>query len=201
MNNYKESMFEIPIYCINVQDWHLKKNRLKTLIKKSNISIKDGETVQSDYKDNGPFNQEIYEIIREEIEEFCNFSKLYCKKLTRSWFQISSQGQYHPIHNHGAIGYSAICFIDYDNNHHTPTQFIAPYVDPISGNVIRYSPKVEEGSIIFFPSVMPHFTEPNFSNVERTILSFNLDVSYDQQLNELFDFIDNLDQIVKNINI
>jgi hypothetical protein len=201
MNEYKENMFELPIYCINIKNWDSKKNLLKNLIEKSNILIKKGETVQSDYEDNGPFNQEIYKIVKEEIEEFCTLSKLYCQKLSRSWFQISSKGQYHPIHNHGAIGYSATCFVEYDNNYHTPTQFIAPYADPITGNVIRYSPKVEEGVIIFFPSMIPHFTEPNLSNVQRTILSFNLDVEYNDQLNQLFNFIDNLDQIIKDINI
>ena len=94
MNEYKENMFELPIYCINIKNWDSKKNLLKNLIEKSNILIKKGETVQSDYEDNGPFNQEIYKIVKEEIEEFCTLSKLYCQKLDSQMKQFLKKEQF-----------------------------------------------------------------------------------------------------------
>ena len=36
--------------------------------------------------------------------------------------------------------------------------------------------EVVEGDIIFFPSAIPHSTQPSNSDIPRTIVSFNLDI-------------------------
>ena len=72
-------------------------------------------------------------------------------------------------------GFSSVCFVEYDENVHTPTKFISPYSNFVNGSCLDHSPKnVIEGSLIFFPSAILHYTHPNNNNNTRTILSFNL---------------------------
>ena len=55
----------------------------------------------------------------------------------------------HSIHNHGQLGYSAACYVTYNPNEHTPTQFVSPFNNPITGDIIQYQPmNVEEGDLI-----------------------------------------------------
>ena len=73
------------------------------------------------------------------------------------------------------MGFSAVCFVEYDQEVHTPTQFIAPFNDFMQGNTLQYSPScVMEGTLLIFPSVIHHFTLPNTSDKRRIALSFNL---------------------------
>ena len=53
--------------------------------------------------------------------------------------------------------------------------FLAPFNDPM-GDTIQFAPKVDEGEIIFFPSLITHYVQPNKSNDIRIILSFNINI-------------------------
>ena len=63
----------------------------------------------------------------------------------------------HSVYNHGQLGYSAACYVTYNPEKHTPTQFIAPFCHPINGDILQYEPPdIEEGDLIFFPSYLLH---------------------------------------------
>lgn len=192
MTNYTENMFEIPIHHISCDGWESKKERLLELVEDSDLDYQSNESVKSNFHQKGKYNKEVEDIFIDEINEFCNSFRLLFSRMNSSWFQSSETNDHHSIHNHGALGYTAVCYIEYDSDVHTPTQFIAPYLNPLTGNVIRYCPKVSEGSIVFFPSMIPHYTERNDSDKRRTIVSFNIDVEVNHQLNEFLSFIDGL---------
>ena len=181
-DDYCDYMFKIPLLHLSVRNWNEKKSVLMSMIDDTQMNINEGESIKTDYysRQNTELairhNQKIEEILKEEINIFCNHFGFCYHKISMSWFQTASKGNYHGIHNHGSVGYSSVCFIDYDCENHTPTQFISPFHNFITGDFLEYSPKVKEGSIIFFPSTILHYTEPNNSDVERTILSFNIDV-------------------------
>lgn len=92
------------------------------------------------------------------------------------WFQKYENGMNHAVHNHGPIGFSAVCFIEYNKNIHKPTTFISPFGNNITGELFRYEPDVEEGDIIFFPSNLLHYAPTNLSEYVRIIMSFNLQI-------------------------
>jgi hypothetical protein len=179
-SDYTEYMFKIPIVHVSVKDWNQKKNVLLGMIGSSKMRKLNEENVSSDYynQTNNPlYNIQIAQLFKEELDIFCNELKFSQYKIVMSWFQTSSKGDYHGIHTHGLVGYSAVCFIDYDDNEHTPTQFISPFNNLLTGSALLYSPTVKEGSLIFFPACILHYTEPNTSTKERKILSFNINVS------------------------
>jgi hypothetical protein len=127
---------------------------------------------QSYYQNN--YFTDISEILDDEIMRFSiesNFEDLSIS----CWFQRYTQGCFHTPHNHGAIGYSSVCYIEYDEDEHTPTVFISPFANPKDGTLMHYFPQnIKEGTIIFFPSSITHYVLPNESKKIRIILSMNL---------------------------
>ena len=82
----------------------------------------------------------------------------------------------HSVHNHGS-GYSSVLYIEYDPTCHKPTTFVSNLDKKI------YSPKVNEGEIIFFNSKYDHFCPQNESIKKRIICAFNLKKLIDMTYN------------------
>lgn len=181
MSGYRTNIFEIPLLHLEICNWESKKETLITLMNETKFEERNNNLI-TDFNfqsrnHNFKYNDEIYNLFSDELllfKEYFQFSNIY---LTSSWFEISNKNSHHTVHNHGATGYSSVCFIDYDSNIHTPTKFISPFNNFIDGQVLTYTPEdVREGSLIFFPSLVHHFTVPHNSEKSRKILSFNLNV-------------------------
>lgn len=179
-NNYKENMFAVPIVHIQVSNWKNKKKKLLDLFHSIKMNYRD-DVWTNYHDDNTAMNHDVKMILEEDIIEFHKIIGFRETQIASSWFEQSKTNNQHNVHTHGAYGYSSVCFIEYDKEYHTPTQFTAPFLNFLDGNILSYSPKVDEGSLIFFPSSIPHYTFPNTSNKSRIILSFNLDVPCDSK--------------------
>ena len=172
-------MFTVPFIHLKVDDWGEKKKDILQLINDKNFEVREGDFVSTDYHflmDNKSYNyaEKVEEILKQEIKTFNEIVNLNYK-IKDAWFEASSEKQYHTVHNHGMTGFSSVCFVEYDENIHTPTQFISPYSNFVSGGILDFSPrKITEGSLIFFPSAIIHYTNPNNDNKVRISLSFNL---------------------------
>jgi hypothetical protein len=130
-------------------------------------------TYRSDI-DDFELSENVKIILDDEITQIKNIFGFDNYHIDYSWFQEELKGMFHPIHNHG-YGLSCVCYLEYDSNVHTPITFLCPYPDLIDGLVQYHTPSnVESGTIIFFPSVINHFTMPNQTDVSRKILSFNI---------------------------
>ncbi len=117
----------------------------------------------------------VVEVLKEDLEKFYSESKIGERVSISCWFQKYVKGCFHSPHNHGPIGYSSVCFIEYDKNEHMPTRFILPFNNIMTGEINEYYPKnLDEGTIIFFPSFLNHYVLPNKSNKLRIILSMNI---------------------------
>jgi len=168
----KYNAFSVPIYKYKVKDWKIKKKKLLDLFNSFQYKIV-GNVITSpiDIKTN---------ILLDEIKAFeedtqINFSS------SEVWFQKYENSMNHSVHTHGPIGFSSVCFIEYDKKSHKPTTFISPFGNYITGELERHEPDVEEGDIIFFPSNLLHYAPVNLSNKTRTIMSFNLNIIYKNQ--------------------
>ena len=118
----------------------------------------------------------IAQLLEPEVTQFLRAISATSGTISAAWFETASKGDWHPIHDHGATGYSSVCYIRYNPEVHTATNFLSPFANFLTGSSMTYEPPVEEGSMIFFPSAINHYTKPNASGEERTILSFNLSV-------------------------
>jgi len=176
----KNIIFSVPLFQYQIEDWKLKKSRLKNIYKQSNsiVSNHSYSEIETDYheqmKTGFKYNQQIEEILNDEINFFKKESGIDSYKVYHSWFELSTKNQFHSIHSHGTIGYSSVCFIDFDESIHSGTVFVSPFNNFITGFDLQYFSNVSEGTILFFPSIIKHYTMPHNSSKERLILSFNL---------------------------
>jgi hypothetical protein len=86
----------------------------------------------------------------------------------------------HSAHQHQPVGYSCVFYAQFDPEHHWSTMLFRPFLDPndeMNSNAV-YSPKMEEGEILVFPSWMLHQAPPSKSLVPRTVIAFNLEPKY-----------------------
>ena len=168
-------MFSIPLTRYKCSWWKQKRETLLRLLDEQELCQGD-EQVLSDYRSSEKYIDTISDILSDELSWFAHDYK--CQPLiVRAWYERALPYMYHPTHNHGHGGWSAVVFIEYNKKWHTPTQFIAPFDHFITGEPLIYSPTVEEGDIILFPSFIHHYTHPHTSEERRTVLSFNVTVN------------------------
>ena len=173
-------MFHIPLYHYKVQDWERKQDKLLDLycdiasdLENCNDELSD---VYTDYFNNygkTRYKNFVVDILRDELGRFQDEEQLYKPFVDEMWIQKYVEGSFHTHHNHGQLGFSSVLYVKFDANVHTPTRFIAPFPD-IRGNILEHSPEVEEGSIVFFPSMLHHYVLPNEAKDVRIILSMNI---------------------------
>ena len=170
-------MFHIPLTVYKCSWWTAKKQRLLRHLDTLDL-VQGDEQVLSDYRGDNSYVNEITDILSDELSWFGN--DYSCNPhIVRAWYERALPYMYHPVHNHGHGGFSAVLFIEYNKHYHRPTNFIAPFDHFITGEQLTYEPHVEEGDLILFPSFLHHYTHPHTSEHRRTVLSFNITVDMD----------------------
>ena len=165
--------FVVPFFTATVDDWSEHKDDIL-----SSLDLEDGDGHLTDYfkyyqaGEIAPYTERMFEILDPAIKDF-NELYPFDFQIFNMWAQKYTRGGYHPPHNHGALGYSAIFYASLESDHQ-PRSFFAPFVDFIGGDVIEYVPEVSEGDIVFFPSVLTHQCKAVQSDSERVIFSFNI---------------------------
>lgn len=109
--------------------------------------------------------------------------------INNAWLNAYKKGQSHDLHDHLPSQFSAIHYVKYDSNLHTPTIFVNPYRQVSISSAPRYDTSdmskvppmwgpqsflnVEEGDIVIFPSFFEHKVAKQSSDEMRVTLSFN----------------------------
>ena len=179
-------MFSIPFYKYKIENWQEKKQKLLEICStidfknqeiemRKNIGV-NADNLYTDYGKNNPYTDKVAEILKSELIKFKDDIKFKNIEVNSAWFLQYYKSQFHSPHTHGTLGYSSVTYIKFNKKKHQPTIFISPFNDPL-GNLIEYAPEVDEGNIIFFPSMLTHYVLPNKSNDIRIILSFNVNIS------------------------
>ena len=164
--------FKVPIYHYGVPNWSSYK---PTFLEKLPPYERNGESGSSDYLDKsksnyfGLFNEFIEPVLKEFRRDIGH--EVY---MSNVWTQRARKGDHHCSHNHGSSGWAATLYADYNPTIHSATTFISPFTEFSSGYHMDFTPPVKEGDIVFFPSQLLHYANPNTSDKERVILSFNM---------------------------
>lgn len=171
-------MFQIPLVHLKVQNWQTKQEQLLNLLESIKPHVGFDSTLYTDFwnKSRPDYSAEVTNIFTHELAEAARIigHRLDIKDV---WFEITKKYNFHTPHNHGPTGFSAVCYIKYNQKAHSSITFLSPFNDFISGHELFYSPELNEGDILFFPSALVHFTEPNIDKGKRIIVSFNLKLS------------------------
>ena len=183
-----ENQFSIPFYIFSVEDWKNKKKIIldslpdftKYKLEKSKSSGHGDKNHYTDYFDNlkepPEYANTVLNCIDDEMKSFCS-STQEGWNLNAIWFQTYEKYNNFQVHNHGIGGWSAVLFVEFDDEEHSATTFYCPYPSNkrnMLGQYETYVPKVKEGDLILFPSMIQHEASSNMSDKRRTIISFNL---------------------------
>lgn len=194
-------MFTVPLLHIKMSNWDVKKQKLLELFASGQEWLSKRDTVNTTYINVDEYRKKSQDEIIKREEWSIEFSEIisdifheeakiiyetfgnpqeYPDRIARidySWFQEQKKGMCHAPHTHGNGGLSAVCFIEYDQNCHTPTEFLSPYLNPLKGHNEMYVEKnILSGSLIVFPSNIVHYTLPSESEKSRIILSLNISI-------------------------
>ena len=172
--DYTWGLFSIPFCHKKIQNWKEKKSELLKL-KEKNIPYIKEENIFTDFHSEYNYSQKLEKILKEELDIIYLKFEVRNYFVRKSWIEVSEKNMDHKPHNHGALGLSAVLFLDFNPKYHEPTHFISPIGNFETGDTTYFIPSnVDEGSLIVFPSMINHFTIKNDSNVPRTIISFNM---------------------------
>jgi len=168
------SMFHVPLITLNCEDWSKKKTELTEMI--ASTEMKNFDTINTNYfsQERQNYISKLESIFTSEINMMREQLGAKAAYVRDAWFEQAEQYMHHPVHHHGTLGYSAVCYIDYDKEMHSPITFMSCFSNFVTGDNLYYVPEVEEGTILFFPSITNHYTKPNMSEKIRNVVSLNL---------------------------
>lgn len=170
MNLSRDYLFKIPFKQYSIPNWEVAKKEIMDALptdKYTDFFKNRGDHVLPEY---------IATVASHLKTAMIDFSLTYpCPvMITSMWFERSKKGDFHGVHNHGATGFSAVLYVDFDPGEHQPTVFHSPFVNPANGDSMSYEPVVREGDLLVFPSFVMHEGPINLSEKERLIISFNI---------------------------
>lgn len=180
--------FLLTFYQVSIENWSEKKKQLLDLIDWDDPSCWTDDCFTDYYKniqktgERAPYTDAFIKILSKELNSFVHnvqytdinrFNVDLSMKINNLWAQRYTSQQFMPPHTHEPAGFSAVLYAEFDNKEHQPTKFWAPFKNTVDAMDYRYDPQVQEGDILFFPSYLMHYAEPNNSKKQRTIFSFN----------------------------
>lgn len=169
----KNILFQIPVYQYSVLPWTEKKKRLLSLL--DNEKFQACDTFFSDRSQNSnAYLKDFVDIVQSELENFGLDLGLDTIFVTDVWTVKYKTGNFHAPHTHSSFGYSGVLYLDYDQEEHTGTSFVNSITNPITDRTDGITPQVREGDIVLTPSNVLHFTYPNKSTKDRTIMGFDI---------------------------
>lgn len=168
-------IFPILLTKIKTKDWVSKKRKLLSLIDWEDPKFCYDQQI-TDYfeyaKGTPPYIEEFCSILSEELDLLLKVSECSRLDIRNLWGQRYTKGNYMPSHNHGALGYSAVLYVDFNKKEHPPIRFLSSTND-VYGTMQEFTPEIEEGNIFIFPSHLFHDVAHCKSDKQRTIYSFN----------------------------
>lgn len=171
------SLGEILIHKISIPDWKDKKETLMKLVPESHFLQGDTNSFTDFYyttemrnrSGNHPYADKFFETIDWYPEKHFG-SDCFCKDL---WCVRYGHGGGLHIHDH-FWGMSGILYANFDPVFNKATSFVSPIRKIWDHYTVTVTPPVEEGDLVLFPSALMHYADPNMSDTERLLFSFNV---------------------------
>jgi len=180
-----EVMFSIPLIHYKIENWEYNKKRILDALPSEDGDkgkkhptynqdklTTDWATWQSNTDVLPPYAPVLIDIIKPYLKKFVGDIPI---SFTDMWYQKYYNGSHHNTHNHGALGWSSVVYVEFDPAVHVATRLLSPFGNHIDGTVMEYIPKIEEGDMIIFPSSIFHDSGVQWADKRRTIISYNME--------------------------
>ena len=184
-----QTLFEIPIFRYQVDDWKNKKKEVYSWINKTELIRRSNMTFLTDRAPLWPevgkprvpaqnrfYKEDFCDLFEPELKEFLKDTSLTEISVIDVWTVEYHYGDYQVPHNHRSVGVSGILYVNFNPKEHSATNVMQPWNDPVTDAASFMDLMPEEGTMVFFPSLLLHFVNPNFSRNRRTTIAFDIEV-------------------------
>ena len=191
----RKSLFDIPLFTYEVQNWKSKKIEIMSWLDKTTMSRSPANHFYSDrgYNKNNKFYVEdfatlfddVFKLFQIEIglptiENAKQVSDRISVRRTMAlgdiWFVEYEKGDYQLPHNHRSTGFTGILYVNFNEEKHPLTTVIQPWNGIFDDETKMINVDAEEGTLIIMPSNLLHFSLPNKSEHKKIVLSFDLTI-------------------------
>ena len=170
----QKTLFQIPYWHSKTKNFDKKKKEIVKMLEDYPEHRTDTQNFSSNRYDTNKQDMmsKFVNIIKEEIREISQEIKSNLA-VTDVWSASYETGDYHIPHIHNSTGISAILYLDLPKDGPCTT-YIQPWSDIFSDTTIHVPLSISEGDIVFVPSSVVHFTEPNKSDSVKRIVSWDM---------------------------
>lgn len=176
------SMFQVPLVHYPIQNWSENKKKILDALPAEDESQKapNDNGLYTDYfttiaavghETLPDYFNTVLGVIEPYLSNFMDGNRI---EFTEMWYQKYYKNIEHKTHCHGPTGWSSVIYVEFDPVVHASTMFYSPYRQPWNGNIDTFSPNINEGDMVLFPSSLLHEAPLNRSDTRRTVISYNI---------------------------
>jgi len=194
------NLFPVPIFHYKVENYKEINEELINYI----LRLKKKDKIGNNRSNIGGWHSPNFDLVKEEtpinfINKFKDFLKNIIinefgweylpnkQRIVAMWAIINKKNSFNIMHNHQNCYLSAAYYVKKPERSGDISFF-----DPVEPKTYRYPEKEkgtfhsnqvvtlrpEEGDLLIFPSYLYHSVEPNLSDEDRIVISFNIDLGY-----------------------
>jgi len=169
----EDTLFKIPFYTIKVKNFKDKKSKIEKLFDIFPDKRKDLQNFKTNRQmQKVGLLKSFSMILEDELQEIAQHFKKDIG-ITDVWSVTYEKGDFHPPHNHGSTGLSAILYLNIEKNH-PKTMYVQPWNHIFTDHTVYYNSNVNEGDIIIVPKFVQHFTFPNNIEKIKKVISWDM---------------------------
>jgi len=194
------NLFPVPIFHYKIENYKEINKELINYI----LRLKKKDKIGNNRSNIGGWHSPNFDLVKEEtpinfINKFKDFLKNIIinefgweylpnkQRIVAMWAIINKKNSFNIMHNHQNCYLSAAYYVKKPEKSGDISFF-----DPVEPKTYRYPEKEkgtfhsnqvvtlrpEEGDLLIFPSYLYHSVEPNLSDEDRIVISFNIDLGY-----------------------
>jgi hypothetical protein len=177
-------LFPIPVYIGKVKHHERIKKFVLHNVEEYGTPSTWNCSVNSSFGHNNDWLLNVVELYSDNYDEYFKQFDVKCNMhLIDIWYNEYKKSQYQERHHHLPADLSCIHYIKL-NSDHFGTTFINPHYLHNASNVLMnhksphtFTPFVEEGDIVIFPSYLEHYVKTQNTDQQRVTLSWNYRLS------------------------
>ena len=177
----QKTLFDIPIWIKEIDNFHHKKSEIDKVLSKFPETRNDTNTFFSNRSTSRDgLSKSFVNILSKEFVELRSSIKKYKPEIkgiwiTDVWSVTYKKNDYQATHNHCSTGLSGILHLENPTNGPN-LNIIMPWNDWITDTTNYYSVKYKVGTMVVMPSFLLHSSEPNLSNERKRVISWDMRV-------------------------
>lgn len=170
----KTALFTIPMFIYEVDDWETKKKSVLRWLNRTEMKRTNEDhywTDRAHLQQDKFYSDEFVNVFNPELQLFRKEADIDTVFISDIWFVEYEKGDYQLPHTHESSRYTGLLYVCLTDDN-PPTTIVQPWYSYWGTKQIQ--PDVKEGTMMFIPSHLLHFSQTNRVDNIKSVLSFDL---------------------------